>query len=327
MADSVKFEIIISKKIDDKELDKIKKEIKDELEDELKNKDKISVAKTQEEKFSTSVDKEEVKKQRKEEKPKVVSPSPVTPPKKSVSPLPATPPKKSVSPSPVTPPKKSVSFSPVAPPKESGRGGGIFGRVDPGVKGFQKRKGIRGGVERQRDDRSKAPYQAEKFNDQISRLEKQIKNNTVSSEAIEGIIKNHMSAFVKGSSVLSNPQEFVGTNILKTLGGAGPYGAFVVSAITAIVTAPAVAAEIIKLLSEKGLPLNRDWVRLIEDEVNGLFNVEEKKRRLLGIDSYIVTQTDRYQPDSGSSTSNSYENRDEIIISKFGQAERAVGII
>ena len=315
MADSVKFEIIISKKIDDKELDKIKKEIKDELEDELKNKDKISVTKTQEEKFSTNVDKEEVKKQRKEEKPKVVSPSLPTPPKKSVSP--------SLS----TPPKKSVSFSPVAPPTESGREGGIFGRVDPGVKGFQKRKGIRGGVERQRDDRSKAPYQAEKFNNKISRLEKQIKNNTVSSKAIEGIIKNHMSAFVKGSSVLANPQEFVGTNILKILGGTGPYGAFVVSAITAIATAPAVAVEIIKLLSEKGLPLNRDWVRLIEDEVNGLFSVEEKKRRLLGIDSYIVTQTDRYQPDSGSSTSNSYENRDEIIISKFGQAEKAVGII
>ena len=34
---------------------------------------------------------------------------------------------------------------------------------------------------------------------------------------------------------------------------------FVVSAITAIATAPAVAVEIIKLLSEKGLPLNRDW--------------------------------------------------------------------
>ena len=314
MADSVKFEIIISKKIDDKELDKIKKEIKDELEDELKDKGKTSVTKTQEEKSSTSVDKKEVKKQRKEKKPKVISPSPATPPKV-------------VSPSPVIPPKKSVSFSPVTPPTKSGREGGIFGRVDPGVKGFQKRKGIRGGVERQRDDRSKAPYQAEKFNNKISRLEKQIKNNTVSSKAIEGIIKNHMSAFVKGSSVLANPQEFVGTNILKILGGTGPYGAFVVSAITAIATAPAVAVEIIKLLSEKGLPLNRDWVRLIEDEVNGLFSVEEKKRRLLGIDSYIVTQTDRYQPDSGSSTSNSYENRDEIIISKFGQAEKAVGII
>ena len=327
MADSVKFEIIISKKIDDKELDKIKKEIKDELEDELKDEGKTSVTKTQEEKSFTSVDKKEVKKQRKEKKPKVISPSPATPPKKIVSPSPAIPPKKSVSPLPVIPPKKSVSFSPVTPPTESGREGGIFGRVDPGVKGFQKRKGIRGGVERQRDDRSKAPYQAEKFNEQISRLEKQIKNNTVSSEAIEGIIKNHMSAFVKGSSVLANPQEFVGTNILKILGGTGPYGAFVVSAITAIATAPAVAVEIIKLLSEKGLPLNRDWVRLIEDEVNGLFSVEEKKRRLLGIDSYIVTQTDRYQPDSGSSTSNSYENRDEIIISKFGQAEKAVGII
>ena len=224
--------------------------------------------------------------------------------------------------------KKEVNTqvrSATSPPSNEQRGG-IYGNIDSGSKGFQKRKGIRGGVSRQRDDRSKAAVQEEKFTDTLARIEKQIKNNTVSSKAMEGIIKNHMDNFVKGSQVLANPQGFVGGELLKGIKGLGAYGGPISAAIVAILTAPEVAAQIIKILSQKGLPLNRDWKRIIEDEVNGLFNIEEKKKRLLGIDSFIVTQTDRFQPQSGSTTYNSLENRDEVIISKNGLAEKAVGV-
>ena len=126
--------------------------------------------------------------------------------------------------------------------------------------------------------------------------------------------------------LLSNPQGFIGDNIVKTLSGVGPYARPAFAAITAIMTSAEVSKEIIRVLSEKGLPLNRDWKRIIEEEVNALFDVEEKKKRLLGIDAYVVTQTDTFQPESGSSTYNSLENRDEVIISTIGLAEKAVGV-
>ncbi len=220
---------------------------------------------------------------------------------------------------------QTFSSSPIDPPEREAEGG-IFGRVDPGVKGFQKRKAIRGSVERFRDDRSKAAHSQERYIVEQLRLQRQVHSNAIDSGAIKKIIENHMGNLVKGSQVLSNPQGFVGDSMIKLLGKAGPHGAAVVAAITAIVVAPEVIAEMIKVLSVKGLPLNDDWKRVVEEEVNGLFNTEEKKRRLLGIDSYIVTQQDRYQPDTGSTTINSFENREEIVISKIGLAEKSVGV-
>ena len=216
------------------------------------------------------------------------------------------------------------SSSPVAPPPDR-RTGGIYGRTDPGVKGFQGRKGIRGGITKPRNDRERAPHQPEYFRDMIARIEKNIHTNTISSGAIEKLIKNHMGEFVRGSQILGNPQEFVGHELLRGIKGIGPYGGPIVAGIIAILAIPEVTAKIIKILSQKGLPLNRDWKRIIEDEVNSLLSIEGKKKRLLGIDSYIVSQTNRYQPESGSTTYNSLENRDEVIISKIGLAEKAVG--
>ena len=312
MADSVKFTIIIEQKIDDKKLEKIKKELKKEVKKEAK---KGKTVKKQVKKGKI------VKKQaKKEAKKKEVKKGKIV--KKQA--------KKEAKKKEVKKGKNLVvtSRSPISPPPETQNRGGIFGgRTDPPVKGFQKRKGIRGGVERQRDDRSKSPIQAEKFNDMIAKLENKIESNYISSRAAEGIIKNHMGNLVKGSAILSNPQGFIGNSFVRMLSGAGPHGALVVAAITAPFLIQKVSEEVIKTLAQKGLPLNRDWRREIEEEVNGLFSIEDKKKRLLGIDSYIVTQTDRYQPDSGSQTVNSYENRDEVIISKLGNYEKAIGVI
>ncbi len=221
---------------------------------------------------------------------------------------------------------RTSSASPIAPPDKEPEGG-IFGRVDPGVKGFQKRKAIRGSVERFRDDRSKAPHSHERYIFEQMKLQRQVHTNAINSGAIKKVIENHMGALVKGSAVLANPQGFVGDTMLEMLGKPGPHGAAIVAAITAIITAPEVIAQIIKMLSTKGLPFNDDWRRGIEDEVNGLFSIEEKKKRLLGIDSFIVTQTDVFQPETGSTTYNSLDNRDEVIISKIGLAGKAVGVI
>ena len=293
MADSVKFIINIKKNIDDKELKKIKKELRAEIKKKKKKpaKKDSSKSKTPEAQFFSNVDKQEKKIRQKKVKPKLTS-----------------------------------SSSPIAPPEEQREGGGIYGRTDPGVKGFQKRKGILGGVQKQRDDRSKAAHSQKFFREMIGDIKKDIKTNTVSSKAIEGIIKNHMADFVKGSQILTNPQGFVGKELLKNMKGVGAVAGPIGAAITAIIVSVEVMEQVIKLLSQKGLPLNRDWQRSIEEEVNGLFSIEDKKKRLLGIDSFIVTQTNTFEPESGSTTHNSLENRDEIIISKIGLAEKAVGV-
>lgn len=147
-----------------------------------------------------------------------------------------------------------------------------------------------------------------------------------SSNIIESTIGKAEGGIGKGINTISNPQQAISQTLLDSLKGFGPHGTAIVAAITAIVTAPETVSRIINLISQKGLALNRDWYRAIEEEVNALFDAEEKKKRLLGIDSFIVTQQNRFQPESGSTTYNSLENRDEVIISKIGEAEKAVGI-
>ena len=312
MADSVTFAINIIKKIDDKELEKIKKELQAEMKKEKSSVSKSKTIKKVKKEKSAASKSKTVKKVKKEKSAALKSETSEEVKKETKIK------RKKL--------KLTSSSSPIAPSSEQRQGGGIYGRVDPGVKGFKGRKGIGGGVQKQRDDRSKAAHSQKFFRDMIGDIEKGIKKNTISSKAIEEIIQNHMASFVKGSQLLSNPHGFIGEELLKNMKGIGAYGGPIVAAIIAIIAAPEVAKTFIKVLSQKGLLLNRDWERIIENEINGLFNIEEKKKRLLGIDGFVITQTDRYQPESGSTTYNSLENKDEVIISKIGLAEKAVGI-
>ena len=215
-------------------------------------------------------------------------------------------------------------------PDQVPRGGveGAAYEIPPPVKGFQKRKQIRGAVERFRDDRSKSGWSIERYIVEQKKLRDQIEANKLNLIAFRKVFSELNSQVQLIQPIATNPVGFIGNKVLQMLSGAGPHGALAVAAITAVITAPEVLREVVHALSQKGLPLNRDWQRVIEDEVNGLFNIEEQKRRLLGIDAYVVTQTDRYTPDTGSNSHNSLENRDEIIISKsIGNAEKAVGVI
>ena len=209
--------------------------------------------------------------------------------------------------------------------------GGIAGadyELEPKELDFQQAKAIRGGVKRYRDDRSKSAHSAERYIHEQQRLKNDVKANTLNLRAMRKVFAGVDAQVQRIQPIATNPVGYIGNHVFQMLSGVGPYGALAAAAITTIVTSPEVIKEIIHAVSQKGLPLNRDWQRLIEEEVNGLFNIEEKKRRLLGLDAYVVTQTDRYSPDIGSNSTNSLENRDEIIISKsIGNAEKAVGVV
>ena len=123
-----------------------------------------------------------------------------------------------------------------------------------------------------------------------------------------------------------NPSSFIGSNITDLLSKGGPHGLALSLAITAIVAAPESIKKIIETLSQKGGPLNRDWTRIIEEEVNGIFSQEDQKRRFLGLDGFISTTVDTFNDDSGATVFNSFIHRDEIRLTKIGQDAKAKGI-
>jgi len=132
---------------------------------------------------------------------------------------------------------------------------------------------------------------------------------------------------MRGGAQIQSAEHLIGTNIFRHIAKTGVWGSLIVATVTAVIATPKVIAEFVKLASQKGLPSNDDWHRSIETEVDALFDIEDKKRRLLGIDGYVVTQTDRYSPESGTVSYNSFENRMETVVSKsIGLAEKAVGI-
>ena len=221
------------------------------------------------------------------------------------------------------------SKSPLTAPKIKDKRGGIYGNYEKDVTDSKKAKQISGGIKsnERSDKKSKAAFSHNTFLDDIENLitdQKAIKQTQkLQIKRIDkiGDLANQVS------SIVDKPGKFIGQGFLGIIGRGGPIITAVIAAISSAIAVSELPTKIIQVLSEKGHPANRDFKRAIEEEVNGLFNVDEKKKRLLGINSFIVSQTDRFQPESGSTSYNSLENRDEVIISRIGLAEKAVGII
>ena len=123
-------------------------------------------------------------------------------------------------------------------------------------------------------------------------------------------------------TALMSPERTVGKVVLNVMRGAGPYGFAIATAITMIISSPAVGSAIVKVLGSKGGPMNRDWRRLIEDEVTGILSLEEQKRRDLGLDGYIVSPDVGFKPVDESSVYNSQLIRDEVRLNKLSQGEK-----
>ena len=162
----------------------------------------------------------------------------------------------------------------------------------------------------------------ETFSDMQRKIEELTASISDTSGKLTGITSN-ITPFLAGGG-----GNVIGENVIELLKGIGPYGQAAVAAIGAIMIGPEVASQFIKLLAQKGGPLNMDWRSDISDQINGLLGTDESKRRLLGIDSFVVSQVHGYQPTDGAVVYNSLENRDEIIISKdIGAKEKAVGVV
>ena len=176
-------------------------------------------------------------------------------------------------------------------------------------------------IKRDQDEQKKQIAEFKKMRKEMMIYQKEMKG-------IKGKIEKFDPSQVgQAATIASNPEGFVSGQILSVLSRAGPHGAIAAAIIGMVIASPELAKQMLKFWSQKNLFLNRDWQRAIEDEVNGLFSLEEKRRRLMGLDAYIQTQSSGYQSDTGAPVHNSYENRDEIVATKLGQYDKAIGVV
>ena len=140
------------------------------------------------------------------------------------------------------------------------------------------------------------------------------------SEELGGLDKGQLMEFGRMGK---NPKGAV-TQILQKIGGSGI--AKFLGPIGIAIIAAEVSKEIIKMMSVKGGPLNRDWRRFIESEVQvGLSRVQQKEREL-GISQTILTQVVGFSPNNENWTHNSLYLRNDQRVARIGISDRAAGV-
>jgi len=120
-----------------------------------------------------------------------------------------------------------------------------------------------------------------------------------------------------------NPGGFIGGTVgrLFTTQAAAVMGPLAIAIAT-----PVVMVEIIKALSVKGGPFNRDWRRFISEEVEvGLSRVQQKEKEL-GITQTILTQIEGFKPNNENWTYNNLFQVDERRIARIGLSDREAGV-
>ena len=121
-----------------------------------------------------------------------------------------------------------------------------------------------------------------------------------------------------------NPLYTAGKFMLNTMRlMAPPYGHVLATTIASIVSSGYVIPQTIRNMSRKGRPWNIDWRRAIEDEVVGMFSLEEQKRRDLGLHGVITDPTTGYQPVDSTEIYNNRTIADTVRLNKLTQEEKA----
>lgn len=143
---------------------------------------------------------------------------------------------------------------------------------------------------------------------------------SVLGEELGGLDKNDLAqlgAFAK------NPQAGMTKTLTRLLGGRG---AAILGPLAIAVTAPIVMVEILKAMSVKGGPFNRDWRRFIEEEVEvGLSRVQQKEKEM-GITQTILTQIAGFKQNNENFTYNSLYEINDSRLARVGLSDREAGV-
>jgi len=95
-------------------------------------------------------------------------------------------------------------------------------------------------------------------------------------------------------AVATNPQGLVQNQLLKILGKAGVYGAVATAIIAMVIESPDIVIAVVEALGQKGGPLNQDYTRFFDSDVQVGIERELQFRRAVGIDIIITNQDHDY---------------------------------
>ena len=147
--------------------------------------------------------------------------------------------------------------------------------------------------------------------------------------------KEQLSGFLKKldenqlkqlQGLAKNPKGFIEGQMGKIFQTLGPRSAMMIPIIGAVVASAVLYIEIMKALSVKGGPFNRDWRRFISNEVDAGISRELQKRKELGIDQVIISQQRGFTPNNIAATYNSLYLVNETRIARIGLDDRAAGV-
>lgn len=174
-----------------------------------------------------------------------------------------------------------------------------------------------------RDKKSNAPH----INiDVFKELQREVKEGKEALAKIKNQIGDGKTTLGSVSSFLKNPESGITKMLPRIFTKAGPHGLIAGAIVSMILASAKFVEDGVDLLSQKGLPLNRDWILQFENKVRAMLSEEDIKARTLGLDPYVTGAPGVYITGEGYGVRSSLEERDEIRALNQGQDAKARGI-
>ncbi len=127
--------------------------------------------------------------------------------------------------------------------------------------------------------------------------------------------------------LLSNPENFAESSILSVLGKAGPYGAIAVALIGLVIASPQLYIQVVKMLGQKGGPMNLDYRFSEEQQFSLEFDRELQFSRAIAINPVITVETRGFVVIDPGFEGNSLIRGNEARSARIGINESAYGYV
>lgn len=95
-------------------------------------------------------------------------------------------------------------------------------------------------------------------------------------------------------ALTANPGALVQNKLISMLGRAGIHGAIAVAIITLVIESPEIIKAVVEALGVKGGPLNQDYTRQLDEDLQVGISKDLQFRRAAGFDVIITTSDAKY---------------------------------
>jgi len=158
-----------------------------------------------------------------------------------------------------------------------------------------------------------------------TKTNKEKEEKTEFTKALEGLDKSEIQ---KIRGILKNPEGFAIGGLEKLLSRLGPNATVMLGIVGAIIASPILFIEIMKKLSVKGGPFNRDFRRFISEEVDVGLSRELVKMREFGDPNaqVILSQGKGWTSNNEVWVYNSYFEVNQSRIARIGLDDKSAGV-